>query len=264
MNIFTNEQYLKDQLRRARRLQLFGVLAIFISFFLSFGFGVNYLLVYLAYPFLFTGLPLWTIGRATTRRLSGTPRVDHVLNNELKWLNNKHSLHHYLVREGRVANHVLVGPSGVIVLQASDAVGPVSCVAGARGDRWKSKSTILDKLTGLRPPVNNPSQDLDRALGVVKEVLTGVGKPNVPVKGLVAFTTNPDLEVEGCSYAAVPLNELKGAVREMMLDMTEEGGEGSAGRSIDLILTSEDRRRLNLALSPQITPAPTKPVSARR
>ncbi|HYP41640.1 MAG TPA: nuclease-related domain-containing protein [Chloroflexia bacterium] len=261
MNTFTNEHYLKDQLRRAKRLQLFGVLSIFLSFFLSFGFGVNYFLVYLAYPFLLAGLPLWTIGRATVRRLGMTPRADHLLTNELKALNNKHTLHHYATVGGKTINHLLIAPAGVLIMQSSESVGPVTCQGGPNGDRWKSKSNILDRLTGLRPPVGNPTKDLDAATSVVRQLLTDSGKPNVPVKGLIVFTTNPDLEIEECTYPAVPLSEVRQATRELLLDI---GGDRAEGSNVDAILTSEDRRRINLALSPQAPPVPAKPASAQR
>lgn len=261
MNTFTNEQYLKDQLRRAKRLQLFGVLSIFLSFFLSFGFGINYLLVYLAYPFLLAGLPLWTIGRATVRRLGMTPRADQQLTNELKALNNKHSLHHYATVGGKTVNHLLIAPTGVLVMQSSEAVGPVTCQGGPNGDKWRSRTNILDRLTGLRPPVGNPTKDLDAAVSAVRQMLADSGKPDVPVKGLAVFTTNPDLEIEECTYPAVPLNEVRQATRELLLDMGSERVEES---NVDVILTSEDRRRINLALSPQATPVPAKPASAQR
>lgn len=261
MNTFTNEQYLKDQLRRAKRLQLFGVLSIFLSFFLSFGFGVNYLLVWLAYPFLFVGLPLWTIGRATVRRLGMTPRADQLLTNELKTLNNKHTLHHYATVSGKTVNHLLIAPAGVLVMQSSEAIGPVTCQGGPTGDRWKSKGNILDRLTGLRPPVGNPTRDLDAAVSAVRQMLADSGKPNVPVKGLIVFTTNPDLEIEECNYPAVPLNEVRQATRELLLDIA---GDRAEGTNVDAILTSEDRRRINLALSPQVPPVPAKPASAQR
>jgi hypothetical protein len=43
------------------------------------------------------------------------------------------------------------------------------------------------------------------------------------------------------------------------------GGERDESRNVDVMLTSEDRRRLNGILSPQVTPTlASKPAPARR
>ncbi len=93
-----------------------------------------------------------------------------------------------------------------------------------------------------------------------RTILLG-GKPNVPVKGLIVFTRDLELYLESCSYPAAPLSEVKQALKELELDL---GSERENARQIDIMLTSEDRRRLNTALSPQAVAAPAKPAPARR
>lgn len=274
MNIFTHESYLKERLRKARRLHWAGIICVFISFALSVsgtflgspnssttGSVVGALLVFLAYPFLLVGLPMWSIARANQRRLQNAPLADQLLNNQLKGLNNKYSLHHYATYSGQLIEHLLVTPSGLVVIHTSAAVGPVSCMGGPKGDKWRAQSSLFDRFTGQRPPIGNPSAALERSLEAARQLLEASGKPGVPIKGLIVFSTNPDLEVNGCAYSAVPISETKQAVRDLQGDM---GSERDDSLNIASILTSEDRRRVNSALSPRLLPTPVKAASARK
>lgn len=267
MNVFTHDGHFTNQLRRARRFQLTGMALIIVSFTMSlgsFGEGSNLLLIYLAYPFLIIGFPLWTIGRTTSRRLKGAPRPDYLINAELKGLNDKYSLHHYVPVSGKVVPHLLVTPAGVIVMVTSDAVGAITCRGGQGVDRWRSESNFLDRLTGLKPAVGNPSIELSRALEAAEQVVSSLGKASVPARGLVLFTRSTDVQLDNCAYAAVPLNELKVALRELQTDMGIPEDTGRQKSRAETILTSEDRRKLNAALSPQVAARPARPAAARR
>jgi hypothetical protein len=149
-------------------------------------------------------------------------------------------------------------------LSANEALGPVTCTTGRTGDRWQTRLTLLDRFSGTRPPIGNPSLELDNATSAVKAFLAKQNKENVPVRGLVVFLANPDIEIDASSYPAVPLNELRIAVRELQGIMADEReSESEAVR----LLTSEDRRRFNTALGPatvtKATQAPARPASAR-
>jgi hypothetical protein len=179
----------------------------------------------------------------------------------LKGLNNKYSLHHYIKYGETWIHHLLITPDGAIVMVSNDAVGPVTCSAGPKGDRWKSPTNLLDRLSGLKPPVGNPSQELADSVAATHELLAKVGKPDVPVKGLVLFTRNPDIQIDGCSYQGVPMNEGKLAIREFQQDFESEREDRS---DIKTILTSDDRRRLNTFLAPEVVTLPSPAVPAKR
>jgi Nuclease-related domain len=265
MNVFTHEEYLKEQGRSARRLQYIGLTLIVLSFICSFflGYGVHVIFIYLSYPLLLIGLPLWASGRAKLRRLASNPRPDHLLNAELKGLNNKYSLHHFVRSGEMLIKHLLVMPSGLVVFESNDATGPVTCIGSQSGDRWRSPTNWLDRLTGLKPPVGNPSRELESQVAAVKKLVADQGKPDVPVKGFVVFTRNPDVAQEECTYPAIPLNETKDTVRNLQFELGGDRDE-KAGLDLSAMLTSEDRRRLNSTLSPQQPPPAAKPAPARR
>jgi hypothetical protein len=270
MNTFTNENYYKEQLRQAQRLRWAGLLCLLlvIAFSCSMQFWPqdSSLLVLLAYPFLFLGFPLWTMGSSRMKMLKSTPRPDLLLNTELKALNNKYTLHHFPRTESGYIKHLLVAPSGLLVMESRDTIGPVSCTSGpvgksGAGDRWKDSRGWLDKIAGVRQPIGNPSNDLAAAMERAQGLLENVGKSNVPVKGLIVFTRQKDLELEACSYPAVQLDETKSAVRTLLSEMS--GGREEA-KDVEQLLTSDDRRRLNALLAPPQPVVQVKPAQAQR
>lgn len=261
MNVFTHPGRSSEDARRARRFWLAGLASLFISLTLSMASGLHPVLIFLAYPFLLIGLPLWTMGRAGQRRLKTMPRPELLLNAELKALSDKYSLHHYAPYGGGVFDHLLVTPAGLIVIVTSDVPGPVTCKSVNGSDRWSSPSNFLDRITGVKPSIGNPSVPATAQIELASSLLQGEGATDIPVKGLVVFTLNPDLELAGCTHAAVPLEEVRLAVKLLQDEMSEESSEEDPrGR----MLTSEQRRRLNSALSPQIAPVVPRAVPAKR
>ncbi|MEO6458301.1 MAG: nuclease-related domain-containing protein [Chloroflexia bacterium] len=261
MNVFTHPGRFSDDARRARRFWLAGLASIFISLTLSMVSGLHPVLIFLAYPFLLIGLPLWTMGRAGQRRLKTMPRPDLLLNAELKALNDKYSLHHYAPYGGGAFDHLLVTPAGLIVIVTSDVPGPVTCNPVKGSDRWSSPSSFLDRITGVKPSIGNPSVRATAQVDLASSFLKAETAADVPVKGLIVFTQNPDLELGGCTHAAVPLEEVRLAVKLLQDEMT---GESSQEEARGRILTSDQRRRLNSALSPQIAPVIPRAVPAKR
>ncbi|HET6262947.1 MAG TPA: nuclease-related domain-containing protein [Chloroflexia bacterium] len=265
MNVFTHDSTdLQAARRRARLMQYGGLLAIVGSVLCSLFFPFYEALVFFAYPLLFVGLPLWTIGRNRQRQLVNAPKIKEMITSELKGLSDKYSLHPGPSVGGRRIGHLLITPSGIIVIAANEATGPITCTSDGRGDRWQTRMTLMDRFSGTRQPIGNPTLELDAATAAVTAFLAKQDKEDVPVRGLVVFVANPDIEIEASSYPAVPLNELRLAVRELQTIMAEEREEGF---DAERLLTSEDRKRLNVALGPatvtKATQATTRPASAR-
>jgi len=263
MNIYIHEDFVKEKERRAKRLQTIGMVLIGISFLFSFStlLGTATILIFLAYPFLLVGFPLWTMGRSAQRRLAASPRADTLLNTELKGLNNKYSLHHYVRYGDTWIHHLLITPSGLIVMQSSDAVGPVTCTGSDKGDKWKSPSNILDRMTGLKPPVGNVTTELNDSVAGVQEMLGKIDKPEVPVKGLVLFTRNPDVQINGCSFQGIPMNEVRQSIRDLQQEMDDQREDQ---RDVSTLLTSDDRRKLNTFLAPETVKVAADAVPSRR
>jgi hypothetical protein len=264
MNIFIHEDYKTEERRKIRKRRLIGVALFAVALLMSLASFTpeTALLSFLSWPILLIGFPIWSSANAADTRLKNSPRTDSLINDELRGLNNKYSLHHY-PRVGDVwIPELMITPSGLIVFDANGAIGPVSCKATAKGEIWKSPSSILDRMSGTKPAIGNPTVELDAMVAAAHKLLADIGKPDVPVKGVVLFTRNPEITLEGCSYGAAPLNEMRDAVRDLEQDM---GADREEGLVVNTILTSEDRKRLNNLLAPVSIPAsavPEKPVKS--
>jgi hypothetical protein len=174
----------------------------------------------------------------------------------LKGFSDKYSLHNYPTVNGRVIKHLMISPSGLVVIESNDTLGPVSC----NGDKWKARAGLLARFSGVNTPVGNPTAEVQAGVQAASEVLALMGKPDVAVSGLVLFTRATDIEVNECTYAAAPMGEAKNALRSVLAGMEPEREERSSVKSI---LTSEDRRKLNQLLAPEKSVPPAKPSVAR-
>jgi hypothetical protein len=263
MNIFTNDKYHEGQLARARRFRNYGILAVVLSFLMSILASYYLPLIYLAYPFLLVGFPVWTHGRSLHRRLTAYPRPDKLVNEALKGLSNKYTLYHFAEIGAARVKHLLAMPNGLIVMESSDAGGTVRCGEQKGQDRWQNRSGWLDRLSGINPPVGNPSRELDASIAATKDALAQIGKPSVPVVGFAVFTRDPQIEISSCKYEGIPTDELKDTIRGIYYEL---GGDRGEGGSVDRLLTSDDRRKLHLLLAPSFPQPATaaRPVPARR
>jgi hypothetical protein len=263
MNIYTNDSYNAEQLARAKRLRTYGIMAVVASFAMSILASYNVLFIYLAYPLLLVGFPMWTYGRSLHRRLTQMPQAEKVLDAELKGFSNKYTLYHYANVGGQTVKHLLVMPLGVLVMESSDTAGKTTCSGKGGQDRWQNRSGWLDRLSGMNPSVGNPTRELTGSVENVRDLLAQVGKPSVPLMGLVVFTRNPEVEVDDCTFEALPVNELKDTVRGIQYEL---GGDRTEGADLSRILTNEDRRKLHLLLAPSFpqAQAPSKPATPRK
>jgi len=269
LNIFIHEDYIGDAKKRNRQKQFWGVALFGVSFLLSLLSlsEATQWLIYLAYPFMIIGVVFWTTARTADRKLTSAPNADNMVNAEMKGLSNKYSLHHHPRVNGVVIPHMFIMPAGVLVMESSDAVGPITCKGSEQGDKWRAPSNLIDRLGGTKPQIGNPTLELDTMVVAARKLLDSIGKTEVAVKGLVLFTKNPDIELDGCAYGAAPVNELRYAIKDLESSMGGEEREASA--NVKMILTSEDRRKLNNILAPVSIPAsakqekPTRPSSVR-
>jgi hypothetical protein len=260
MNVFTNDAYFKAQVERAGRLLLYGLLCLALAFgaalYFQFFDQRAGLLVLLSYPFLLAGFPMWTVGNNRLRMYKQTTRPDHKITAELKGFNDKYSLHHYATVSGRTVKHLFIAPSGIVVIESNETLGPVS----GNDDKWKARTGLLERFGGVNAPVGNPTTEVQAGIAAVRELVASIGKPDVAIGGLIVFTRAKEIEEHECSYPAVPLAETRSAVRDVIASIEPEGEDRN---DVSLFLTSEDRRKLNQILAPEKSAAPAKPTVAR-
>lgn len=261
MNVFTNEAYLKQQKRRATLIQTAGLGAVLLSFILSFFYIETPILIFLAYPALLVGWPLWLWARGRSRYADQALKTAPLVSEEFKGLNNKYTLFHALVIDKVTFDHVLVSPDGILVIEMKEGGALVTCRTTDKGDQWRSKAGPIDRLARFgEEPAGNPTVQLDAQIATLRAWLAaqGITRTPLPLAGVVAFR-NPatPLDIQSSKYDVLRLNELKAYVLE---------GPPEAKRTV--LLPTDERNRIVAALRgllpAAVEPEKEKPGSSKR
>ena len=259
MNLSVNEKYIKSRRRAATRMQAAGLLLTVFSFLLSLFMGAEYWLVFIAYPALIVGFPLWQFGRGQSRRWQAATKLPPIVLDELR-PTPRQQLYAYVPMGSSVIDYLLLSGEGLFVIemrgQTEDEKGryPVQCRQVNGKDRWSQRLPIIERLARMgEPGLGNPSAALDTKIAAVKTWLDSqaFARP-VPVWGLVVFRQpNTILDIEESTYEVLHLNELRS-----FLNLGQYFDEDMRTNQ----LTSEDRNRLNAGvrglMGLSATPAP--------
>lgn len=206
MRVLRNDALIKKRTQFTQRGSLIGMGLLVVSLFLSTRNPI------ISWVFLLAGFITAMAAVRVGNRFVRPPRPDSVLDKVLKGLDNHYALYHFLLP----ADHVLVTPSGVIVIRAQAQQGDVV----ARGGRWRQRSfwqrlRVLFGESGL----GNPDRQLERELGAVRHIVDealGEEDSQVPVDGVVVFYANKvQLHAEDTRFPTILPQDLKATVRSL-------------------------------------------------
>ena len=259
MNLSVNEQYIKSRRRAATRMQAAGLLLTILSFGLSLFMGAEYWLVFIAYPALIVGFPLWQYGRGQSRRWQAETKLPAIVLEELR-PTPRQQLYAFVPVGGTVIDYLLLSGEGLFVIEmrglTEDEKGryPVQCRQVNGKDRWTQRLPIIERLARMgEPGLGNPSAALDSKIAALKTWLDsqGFARP-IPVWGLVVFRQPTTiLDIEESTYEVLHLNELRS-----FLNLGQYFDEDMRANQV----TSEDRNRVNAGVRGLMgltaTPAP--------
>jgi hypothetical protein len=253
MNITVNEEYLRRQRRSARLRSTAGLALVLASFLLSLFMGAEYWLVFLAYPALIVGFPLWQSGRGAVRRWDAAIAAPKVVLDEVR-PGPKQQLYAYPRINGEVIDYLLVAPEGLMIIaleglnETPKATFPVTVRQVKGEDRWRQTLPILERLARLgEPRLGNPTRKLDRQIAAVQAWLAELNVTHTAVRGVVVFRlAETPLDIEESKYEVLHLNMLRSFL--------------SLGQYFDepmraTITPVEERNRINTALGALMGPA---------
>lgn len=186
--------------------------------------------ILLAYVGLIIGFLTFNGGMQQVARWSRKPRTDEVVDHLLGKLNDRFAVVHYPNLPGRRPDHVIVTPSGVLVLTPREVGGKIE----VDGKRWKRNAfKQLFNLGG--PQLGNPSIDVDSQVATVQSFFEEHGI-SADITGVVVFVhPEVDIEIRNPETEIVHINELYEYVRRF----------GSEGTTIG----NDERQRILAALS---------------
>jgi len=155
------------------------------------------------------------IGISFVNRYGRHPRIDELISDSLKGLDGRFTLFHYLIG----FEHVLIGPSGVLILIPRNEAGSVTYDEGMW---WQTLAKGgLFRRAGRRP-IRSLDRDADHAVSAVERALRlTVGEVQPVIKPvLVFYHADAKVDVPDSPLLAVHVKKLKSVVRKMPKETT--------------------------------------------
>jgi hypothetical protein len=206
MRISTNDKLIARQTKIARYATFGGLALLLGSLVLSF----NGAYIGPAYAALLAGFALAYFGSMLAHKWIREPRGDHALGKALKGFDNKHHLYNYLLP----ANHVLLGPAGLMIFRIKPHDGNVTYSKG----KWQRPWQWTRLFGGMgQEPLGDPIRELSLDLLKMKQLISSKieNVANVPIEGYVVFTDpRVRLSLDDSSISVVRAEELKDTVRK--------------------------------------------------
>ena len=202
-----------EKMERNRRIGVFasgiGFAALLFGVYMNFQGADNLFII--QWVALLIGIMMWQISLFFTQRYGRLPRVDQVLDENVRSNYTSH-LYHYILP----AHHVMLTRSGVMVFAPHPQGGKVE-VSGEEGDRWRWNTSTWKKFTGAEMRLGNPTLTAE---GEVAQIVKFIQKKapeieEVPIAPVIVFT-NPEVDLDGKAsrIPAVKAKELKKLVRK--------------------------------------------------
>jgi hypothetical protein len=230
MRVVRNIGYIKRRKRAGKIMVLVGLLLLGGSWGITLLYPDLFLMATVGLVFGFIG---FNGGMQQIGRWSRKPRSDVVLDSQLARLNDRYTLIHYPDFPGRRPDHILVMPTGLLVLTLREVTGRVL----VKGRMWRKRGSPLGRMFMLSAPqLGNPTIENEEQVKVVSEFLKSEGHA-VDVQGAIVFVAqNIEVEINESPVPIVHVTELLDYVRDSL------GGEVAiSGRDRELIVEKLSR-----------------------
>jgi hypothetical protein len=248
VRVVRNIGYVRKRKRTARVMVAIGLLLILsaIVFTLYPGF------IMFAYAGLIVGFLTFNGGMQQLAKWGRKPRNDEILDATLARLNDRYSLIHYPEFAGRRPDHVLVMPSGTLVLSTREIAGRVR----ANGKRWRKVGSPFGFIFGLSgPQLGNPSVENEQQVETLTAFLTEQ-QINASIDGAIVFV-HPNVEIEVAEETTPILHVTE------LLDFVRDRAEGvTLGTRERDVIVEKLSRGDELERSGAASSAPKKKIRA--
>lgn len=276
MKLYRNVSEIRSKEALGRRLSLIGLGILFVGLLASFvpswfppstdpaatvSAPVQFLQTYwtwisfaaLPLGFIFASFGSYFINRFARRRWPGIKtiaRPDEVLERSMKGFDDKYSYYAWSLP----ANHVLVGPSGVMVIAMRSDRGKVT----VQGDKWREPFNFGRFFTVFaREGVGNPALELEEQIRKLRALIEkaplpgGESAANVPIEPVAIFL-NPEMQItlENPSVAVLRADQLKDYVRRRTREVKVSP---NTMRAVNDYLASQSEHQAVVATVPATT-----------
>jgi hypothetical protein len=205
MRTITNEKLIARNAKIGTWSSLGGLVVMGVGLYISIKLPQY---IPLSFVCLLAGILLSNVGLYNANRWVKSPRPDEVLTKALKGFDKRYYLYNYVLP----VSHVLVGPSGLFVVEARNHDGPIYYAGG----RWRQKLNLLRFFGFLGEGVGNPVRDAQRDVDKLQKFLA---KQELELEGavqpLIVFTNaKADLHVQDPPLPVLTPKGLKDFLRK--------------------------------------------------
>lgn len=252
MQIVRHAKYIKDRKKRGRVLALLGFLLLSGSLFIAW---YPELLI-VAYVSMLAGFIMFNMGMQGIGKWSRSPRNDELIDHRVKGLNDRHTVVHYPNVGGKVVEHLMVYPGGVLVLTGKEIDGKISQVRQS----WKKAGGLFRRMfTFSGPQLGNPSFETEASVKRVEAYLAE-HQLEADVLGAVVFLhPKAELDIREPDFPVLHGEEMEEFVRDLPADETFT--EDERARVIELLSQGEKVETPKIEQSSR-RPRPVKRVAA--
>lgn len=206
MRLSSNDKLIARQSKIARYATFGGLAVLLGSLVISF----NNQNIVLAYAALAIGFFLAMVGSTLANKWIKEPRADKALEKALKGFDHKHHLFNYLLP----AEHVLITPTGLLVLKVKRQDGTISYQNG----KWTQPWRISRLIGGMgAEPLGNPINEMNADIAAMRKFIADKieNAALIPIDGYVVFT-NPraQLSIDDASLPVVKSDDFKETLRK--------------------------------------------------
>jgi hypothetical protein len=206
MRVTVNEALVRKRGATAQRGILAGVVLLGAAAVLSF----NPQYVLRAYGLIIPGVIVASWAARYGDKWLREPRAHELLAKALKGLTQGYRLYSYVLP----AEHVILSPTGVFVLNVKRQDGKISC----RGEQWHRPLTLRRLWRFLaEEPLGNPTKQVRDEVQKLKQFIAErLPDEHVPVSPVIVFTEpEAELELMEPAVAAMPLSDLRPYLRSV-------------------------------------------------
>jgi hypothetical protein len=158
----------------------------------------------------FAGLVISQVGNTQRSRWGRHPRMDEMLDEALKGLDERYCLFHYLLG----SSHALISPSGVYALCTTAVEGSISYQEG----KWWRERPSRRGGAPRRQTLSEPgAQTSGEALRLERDLRKRLQREDVPSAEAILVFVHPAAEVEasGAPFPTVHVKKLKHLLRSL-------------------------------------------------